>query len=365
MYRVFFAEDETAARDLIVNTIDWKEQGVVFCGTAGDGEEALPLILKEKPDILITDIKMPHMNGLELARLAAQQLPGLRIIIISGYSDFEYMREAIYLGVTDYVLKPVTPIKLIQAMERTTHMLDAERDRERMRSIVDRSGAQNDTKPVLNSLIENAMKSPVDEKQIRDFLNTASASGVDTFVDELLSEAADDKNPSQRVYYAYDIITAAAKTAKYMGLEPQALKEYTNAAENLGSNTDFANLLKRFFSKIIEMREAMADSKVRLVRRAQNYIDAHYADPNLSLTEAADYVGVTPNYLSQLFSRETNENFNEYLNRVRIRYAAGLLKKSDSTIQTIACETGYTDAFYFSKVFKKLMGMSPREFRKV
>lgn len=365
MYRVFFAEDETAVRDLIINTIDWKEQGVVFCGTASDGEEALPLIIKEKPDILITDIKMPHMNGLELAHLATQQLPGLRVIIISGYSDFEYMREAIYLGVADYVLKPVTPLKLMQAMERTMHMLEVERDRERMRSIVGRDDEQSNAKPMLNSLIENAMKSPVDEKCIRDFLNTASSSEVATFVDKLLTEVAADKNPSQRVYYAYDIITAAAKTAKTMGLEPQILKEYTSAAENHGSNVDFANLLNRFFTKIIEMREAMADSKIRLVRRAQNYIDEHYADPHLSLTGVADFVGVTPNYLSQLFSRETNENFNEYLNRVRIRHAAGLLKNSDSTIQSVACETGYADAFYFSKVFKKLMGMSPREFRKV
>ena len=107
MVRVFLVEDEMLIREGIKNSIRWEKEG-----EASDGELALPMILKEKPDILITDIRMPFMTGLELSRLVKQELPGTKIVIISGYDDFEYAKEAIKVGVTEYLLKPISSAKL-------------------------------------------------------------------------------------------------------------------------------------------------------------------------------------------------------------------------------------------------------------
>lgn len=113
MIRVFLVEDEFVIREGIKKNINWNENGYEFCGDAADGELAYPLILKCKPDIVITDIKMPFMNGLELSRLIKKELPDTEIIILSGYEEFEYAKEAISIGVAEYLLKPVTGEELL------------------------------------------------------------------------------------------------------------------------------------------------------------------------------------------------------------------------------------------------------------
>ena len=99
MYKIFLVEDEAVIRNGIKNSINWEKQGLEFAGEAGDGELAYPLIKKTQPDILITDIRMPFMDGLELARLVRKDMPRIRIIILSGYNDFDYAKTAIGLGV--------------------------------------------------------------------------------------------------------------------------------------------------------------------------------------------------------------------------------------------------------------------------
>ena len=104
--KVFLVEDEIVIRDGIRKSINWEKEGYDFAGEASDGELAYPKILKAKPDILITDIKMPFMDGLELSRLVRKELPDIKILILSGYDEFEYAKTAIKIGVTEYLLKP-------------------------------------------------------------------------------------------------------------------------------------------------------------------------------------------------------------------------------------------------------------------
>ena len=114
MIKVFLVEDEVVIRDAIKNSINWEQEGYEFVGEASDGELALPMILKEKPDILITDIRMPFMDGLELSRLVKKELPDTNIIILSGYDEFEYAKEAIKIGVEEYLLKPISSNVLLE-----------------------------------------------------------------------------------------------------------------------------------------------------------------------------------------------------------------------------------------------------------
>ena len=119
MISLFLVEDERFARESIRDNVPWQEHDILFLGDAPDGEVALPQLLEKRPDILLTDIKMPFMDGLELARIVRKELPDTRIIILSGHNEFEYARKAITLGVNDYLLKPVSSRDILEAVDRS------------------------------------------------------------------------------------------------------------------------------------------------------------------------------------------------------------------------------------------------------
>ena len=116
MLKIFLAEDEVVVRETIKRMIPWEKLGFELVGEAADGEMALPLLIRQQPDLLITDIKMPFMDGLTLARLAKKEIPGLKVVILSGYDDFNYAKQAIGIGVEDYLLKPITKNALIERL---------------------------------------------------------------------------------------------------------------------------------------------------------------------------------------------------------------------------------------------------------
>ena len=120
LLKVFLVEDETVIREGLRDRIPWDQFGYRFVGEAADGEMALPLIRKTRPDVLITDIKMPFMDGLSLSKIVSKEFPRMKIIIVSGYDDFEYARQAIEVGVDQYLLKPVTRMKLKTRNRRIT-----------------------------------------------------------------------------------------------------------------------------------------------------------------------------------------------------------------------------------------------------
>ena len=123
MLKVFLAEDEFIIREGIKNNIDWQAHGYEFCGEASDGELAFPLIQKTRPDILITDIKMPFVDGLALSRLVKKELPETEIIILSGYEEFDYAKEAIQVGVARYLLKPINGETLLQEIDSVAEII--------------------------------------------------------------------------------------------------------------------------------------------------------------------------------------------------------------------------------------------------
>ena len=128
MLKVFLVEDEFVVREGIKNNIAWGENGFVFCGEAGDGELAYAQIRQKKPDIIITDIKMPFMNGLELSRLVKKDNPEVKIILLSGYGEFEYAKEAINIGIEEYLLKPVSAEDLLKSVKQVAQKIRLEQE---------------------------------------------------------------------------------------------------------------------------------------------------------------------------------------------------------------------------------------------
>ena len=127
MVKIFLVEDESTIRETLRDSVPWKQYGFDFVGEAGDGEMALPLLRQQKPDVLITDIRMPFMDGLELSRQILREFPKMKIVILSGYDDFEYARQAIGIGVERYLLKPITKSALLDALAEIKEKIEAER----------------------------------------------------------------------------------------------------------------------------------------------------------------------------------------------------------------------------------------------
>lgn len=137
-YKVVFVEDEIVTREGIRDHVDWNGCDFEFCGEAPDGEVALQLLRTYKPDLLITDIKMPFMDGLQLCKIVREKMPWMKIVILSGHDEFEYAREAIQLGVTEYMLKPVTVLDMHNVLRKIAALLDQEKlEQEKLRRLQD------------------------------------------------------------------------------------------------------------------------------------------------------------------------------------------------------------------------------------
>lgn len=122
-YKVLLVDDEEEVRNAIEQRINWEELGFEVIGKAQNGVKAMEIAEKLQPDVVITDIKMPYMNGLELARNLKEENPGVRILILTGFDEFEYAKEAVHLEIEEYILKPINANELSECLKRLKNVL--------------------------------------------------------------------------------------------------------------------------------------------------------------------------------------------------------------------------------------------------
>ena len=286
MTKVLVVEDESIVRRDIVLTTPWEELGCVCIGGAEDAKQALEMVKEQKPEIIITDIRMPGMTGLELIEIIAEMYAmsedsrTCECIVLSGYSDFEYARQAMRSGVMEYLVKPVD-----------------EYARQAMRS----------------GVMEYLVK-PVDDEELSQAILRARKRIESQKTADNLTKKLSEENESMIMLF----------------------KEY-NLGEQKGANA-------RYVSQAIEL------------------ITARYIG-GITIEEAAEKLNISASYLSRLFKQETGYTFVDYLTYYRIKRAVELLKDPSVKIYEVADLVGYTDARYFSQIFRKLTGVTPKEFR--
>lgn len=529
MLKVFLVEDESVIREGFRDKIPWEQYGFELVGEAGDGEMALPMIRKLKPDLLITDIKMPFMDGLSLSEIVKEEFPKTRIIIISGYDDFEYARQAIKIGVDQYLLKPVTRLALRGVLMELKEKIEQESEqkdyqnqyREEVREFeqfplrrfferlldgrlsakeiyeeeaalsLDLSAAcynlllftvygrkeadaarteqsQEELfhfflrhpqytlfrlnvnsygvlirgeKPHMEMLTEQAsrcfeevcghtekqlfwyaavgtpverlsllpecyreanhlfayrfilpdqhilsketlggqsgedeeatMKSvdfmQMDPDIIRDFLARGEEKEIHDFVESYLDRI---RRPLQstmfRSYVVLNIRFAVVSFLESIGAEKETYQEQIElAVQSVRDDTEevfpyFADMLKTAMEIRDEINQYQGGKQLK---KALEYIDENYGNEELSLGQVAEVVGMSSNYFSAIFSQNMEKTFVEYVTEKRIEKAKKLLRQTDHASGEIAKMVGYRDAHYFGFVFKKLQGLSPREYR--
>lgn len=217
MYKVFLVEDEIVIREGIKNKIHWEEEGFTIVGDESDGELAYPRIIREQPDILITDIKMPFMDGLELSKLLKKDMPNLKIIIISGYSDFGYAQQAIDIGVSEYLLKPITSVKLVAAVKNAAMAIEKERKEKHIleqyqQLVYQKQGEKR--KDFFDALVSGKMSLPQIIEQEEEL-------GIDMVARAFCILLFQFKGQEDMYEYSNDIVQCEAKMT-------QALNKYQN-----------------------------------------------------------------------------------------------------------------------------------------
>jgi two-component system response regulator YesN len=365
MYKVFFVDDEASMRMGIRESIDWESSNYSLAGEAPDGEMALSLMQEILPDILITDIKMPFMDGIELSRKAKKTMPWIKIIILSGHDEFEYAKQAIAIGVEDYLLKPVTSGKLMETLDYIAAKINDER-----RSNVEKLIASMKDVTMSGLLpFAEANKLPLIDK-----LRYATMSEVPGFVDDYLDSFESTAITSIIfLYYIFmDILLNSAKIIEELGGDAkEILSDYFDIGNLISdSSGDIAgvdstkSLLSSVLEKVIKFRDSATGSKYsKIIQKAQEYILKNFADKDISLHSVAKEVNISPNHFSTIFSKEMGETFISYITRIRIEKAKELLKTTQMRMSDIGYEAGYNDTHYFSYVFKKHTGVTPKEYR--
>lgn len=347
MYKVFIVDDEIIVREGIRNKIDWENSCFIFAGEASDGELALSMIKKTKPDILITDIKMPFMDGLELSKEVKDFLPSIKIIILSGHDEFEYAKKAISLGVEDYILKPFTSDELLSSMNKIAKTLDTQ------------------------NLIIN--KDPLSEK-----LRFATKNEISQIIDEYLALIV-ESNENFSIASSYlmvDVIVGVAQIVEELGGNIKELMSEILTREFIDSATEnqftFTNKIYYIFEKVIEYRDSKMASNLdgkntgrsaSIIIKAKEIIEKNFANSDLSLLSVAEEVSLSPNHFSSIFSQECGITFIEYLTNVRIEEAKKLLRNTNLKSIDISYNVGFNDSHYFSTLFKKITGLTTKEYR--
>lgn len=468
MHRVFIVDDESLVIKSLKASIDWKDCGFEVIGEANNGIDALEEILRQKPQLVFTDIRMPGMNGLELIKEVRKRRMDILFVVISGYAEFAYAQKALNYGAMGFCLKPFDETEIISVLARAKNILDKIKISHQAELLAFLEDGTKEGKEIRNSILREAGFEEEGKKGICAAVVIGSTSielqkdltyielklGRDktVYFISYVPRGYNDKYGLtckgsrikgigiSRVYYSFDdmgramnegfiaagsyFMTGVPKVDFYnepseAGFEEVLLgfkefivrgdyKKIEKSLESLdvllkNGKCTLSHALKLYnivmyiiysergpreantvstcsylldtFEDIDDMLgllkdELFADRNSIVEREVKNetfkqiikYVNKNYTQ-DISINDIAARFAVNPSYLSQLFRKETNETFTEYITTMRISLAESLLKTTDFAVNEIAEKVGYKDYFYFTRVFKKVTRTTPSKYR--
>ena len=409
-YTVVVADDEDELREAVCTMIPWQELGFRLVGSASNGLDALQLVEQHGPDLLLTDIRMPFISGIELARQVREVRPATHIAFLSGYDDFEYAQQAIRYNIISYMLKPLTVKGLREELQTIREKIDAHYAV--FQAAVQREG-QDPCGALLMALTldeyadwEGSGQGEAYARQCGLLRGGEGRTAYAVMTSTLLKgDGCSDTPPS----FAASVDHLAAKYLRCMSFfvpgkvvsvllgEPQELEEslyiladeisqmagrvlgrpcrigVSRAVNGLGAlHNAYREAMEALRqgdrteagAQFIGDLEPAVKGGSLLCRRALEALDQHYMDPGLSLVSLSGMLDVSPNHLSACIKKYAGETFINTLIRKRMEAAQELLATSSLKVREIAGRCGYTDQHYFSYCFKKYSGESPNSMRR-
>ena len=372
--RLLIAEDEKYLREKVTKNIDWVSHDFILFA-AGDGEEALEILQKENIDILVTDIRMPGMSGIELTEKAKQIKKDLRVIVISGHAEFELAQASIRLGVEDYLLKPFRSERLLEVVKATRQKLreanQARLERFLVHDGVPRRLFDDKMSDIFSWLADPSFFVNQSKASIRnglgEVLKSGTASDLSKEIDVLYQIMDQLQSDKKNLYILLNnVVIATLTTLKDVGFDfDHGISVMTKhlPATSDGRLAELKEWIKKFLFDINAMIKAKQNEGTeQLIRQIKDHVDQNYRK-GVSLSALASHFNVSLGYLSKLFLEYVGENFTDYVNSLKANKAKELLKTTDKRIYEIADYLGFNDAYYFSSWFKRTVGCSPTEYR--
>jgi two-component system response regulator YesN len=360
--KILIVDDESIVREGLKNNINWQELNLTVIGCESNGKNAFEVFNRENPDIILTDIRMPFMDGLLLTKEVKKIDHSVIVILLSAYDDFKYAQQAIRLGAFDYILKPIDIDVLKQTIRqgvlKRKELLDKEK------------------KPVpplkeedLKFLKAEYYKYPL---QLEDELSKSIKRGNKdlslNIFNDIWSEF-DNKGFTEDFIkrWGLELIALITRSIIEIGENADILFKETDPwrqISDLPTKEKLRDWMENIINTVCEYISLAKSSKNRkLVDMAVKLIQNNYSDLDISLNSIAERLYITPSYLSALFKNEMGITFSDYLTEYRIEKAKELLKDVKIKIYEVAEAVGYTDQHYFSKVFKNITSFTPKEYR--
>ena len=366
-YTAMLVDDEKWTRDVLRCVGHWEELGIEIAAEASDGDYALELALQLCPDIILSDVKMPNMDG--LAFLAALRESGCRtrVIFVSGYDDFSFVRSALQLSAVDYLLKPVKPEELNRQLKRCVEELKQEEAKLAEQKQEERAQEQAAPPLSLDDVFQAEWFDPyqVLRRKIYEAFWAKNAEKLDRRFEELekLVPEAEGGLPSRAasVYLYCDLYNLLSEILAKSGYARGEVWKEQEKMYVFGQDFSFHEMLgsmRKLFQKTLDRMEELRQEKHRLdLTAVKRYVDAHYSE-DITLEETADRFFVSREYLSKVFKAETGTGFSGYVTDLRMKKARQLLDEGVA-IKEIAEMLGYKEIGHFYKMFKKYYGVTP------
>jgi YesN/AraC family two-component response regulator len=345
--KALVVDDERMIRCGIQAIVPWERLGIHGIFTAASGKEALSIVKSQQPDIVITDIQMAEMTGIELIAAIRSLQKNIKIIVVTGYDEFDYARECLRMQVQDFLLKPVDEEVLIKTIRAQVKAIKAAQAKQVEHK--NNKGQLDMFREVYREFISKINENIGNTKQVlRIFESLCSATNSYNITDQYVMRCCFEI--ACTVYYNYVVESKEHVDSK--------LNMLLFSLINAGRQERY-EITHSFLEKLLHVAENEAQE---LVTKVKAYINEHWNE-DISVAGIASYFYLSPNYFSRLFKRIANEGCNEYIVRKRIENAQYLLATTTMKIGKIAQEVGYRDTNYFSLAFKRNMGISPGQYR--
>ncbi|WP_171056111.1 response regulator [Paenibacillus sinopodophylli] len=355
MHKVLIIDDEPWSRTVIKALGQWDTMNLSVVGEAEDGKSGLRSMEELSPHIVITDMRMPGVDGVELLEQLNQKFPQVKIIVMSGYDDFAYMKQAIRSKAVEYLLKPVDPDELIAALRKCVAELEAVASKEektRTSPLPFPTTVQADRylslkQRALAALFELNKPAVLQALgKLEKLLEETFPAGIGPEQIERLSEDYTDMLAQFLDEYE----------SEYQPLIRCSIRNYSNGSEALAS-------IGLAYSEIIDRMEASLKKRGNLlIAEVKAYMDKHFLDP-ISLESVAQQFYISKEHLSRTFKAALGETITDYIIGRRMEHARKLLQQPHISIKEAAQLSGYTELPYFHRVFKKHFGITPGEAR--
>lgn len=414
MYKLIFADDERPILSQVSRMMDWKSAGFSLAGCCTNGYELMELVEKELPDLVILDINMPFITGLEAARQIRHSYPHIKIVFLTGYTEFDYAKQAVELNALKYIVKPVSAQELRAVLNEARTALD--RENRRIQKMADLEQLYWKSRKVLvHDLLGNLAQSGTIYERARahglqwdrnTFFQVAVLSADRTGGGS--SWSAED---GKTMLYALGNVTAELAQEARLGmaclsggkvvligysrdkaglaLRMQNFAEcvlriaeeklHFTATAGLGNVCSGCAQISASYAEAVRtlaLRAGEGGNRLFTVQDlhgcagshpavwdAVNYIESTYADPNLSADSVCEHLHLSPSYLRALFKRQTGSTIIGYITKARMERARTLLEEGKLKNGQIAEKVGYADPHYFSYCFRRYFGVSPSEMK--